>query len=132
MHDRIERELVLPAAPEEVWEIITGPGWLADEVELDLVAGGSARFSSADEARTGWVEEAVAPDGEGASGRLILWWSADGEPASRVELILEPVGDFSTRLHVREERPLEVLDLVGIPLPGTSESNRGPMLLSFA
>ena len=36
MPDRIERELVLPAPPEEVWEAVTGPGWLADEVNFDL------------------------------------------------------------------------------------------------
>ena len=30
MLERIEREMVLPAPPEEVWDIITGPGWLAE------------------------------------------------------------------------------------------------------
>jgi uncharacterized protein YndB with AHSA1/START domain len=132
MLDRIEREMVLPAPPEEVWDIVTGPGWLAEEVELELVPGGEARFGSEAETRTGWVEEALAPETERPSGQLIFWWSADGEPATRVELILEPDGSASTRLRVLEERPLEILDLVGMPLPGQSQSNRGPMLLSFA
>ena len=132
MLDRIERELVLPAPPEAVWEIVTGPGWLADEVELDLAPGGEARFSSEDETRVGWVEDAVAPAGERPSGRLIFWWSSEGEPATRVELTIEAEGTDSTRLRVLEERPLEILDLVGVPLPGRGQTNPGPMLLSLA
>jgi uncharacterized protein YndB with AHSA1/START domain len=132
MVDRIERELVLPALPEEVWETVTGPGWLADDVELDLVVGGEARFSSEHETRTGWIEEVAPPGDAERAGRLVFWWSRDGEPASRVELWLEPEGDSDTRLRVFEERPLEVLDLVGIPLPGTGESSHGPALLSLA
>jgi uncharacterized protein YndB with AHSA1/START domain len=132
MPDRIERELVLPAPPEDVWNLITGPDWLAEDVELDLVPGGEARFTSEDLTRTGWVESALAPEPEQAGGHLIFWWSGDGEPASRVELVLEPEPGSSTRLRVLEERPLEVLDLVGLPLPGQSQSDRGPMLLSLA
>ena len=37
MTDRIERELLLTACPEEVWDAVTGPGWLAEEVHLELV-----------------------------------------------------------------------------------------------
>ena len=129
---RIERELVLPAAPPEVWEVITAPGWLADEVELDLVPGGEAGFTSADDVRTGWVEEAEAPEGVRDSGRLVFWWSAGDEPATRVEVSLAPEGPASTRLRVLEERPLEVLDAIGIPLPGRSESSHGPLMLSLA
>ncbi len=92
MLDRVERELVLPAGPEQVWDIVTGPGWLAEQVELDLVPGGDARFESEGKTRTGWVEEALAPDAERPSGHLIFWWSSDGEPATRVELSLEPDG----------------------------------------
>jgi uncharacterized protein YndB with AHSA1/START domain len=132
MPDRIERELVLPAPPEDVWNLITGPDWLAEEVELDLVPGGEARFVSGETTRSGWVESAIAPETDRTGGHLIFWWSDDGEPASRVELILEPDRGASTRLRVLEERPLEVLDLVGMPLPGQSHSNRGPMLLSLA
>jgi uncharacterized protein YndB with AHSA1/START domain len=132
MLDRIERELVLPAPPEDVWNLITGLDWLAEEVELDLVPGGEARFVSGDTTRTGWVESALPPETARTGGHLIFWWSGDGEPASRVELVLEPEADASTRLRVLEERPLEVLDLVGVPLPGQSRSNHGPMLLSLA
>ena len=39
MTDRIERELWLPASPDDVWDAVTGDGWLADEVELRAAAG---------------------------------------------------------------------------------------------
>jgi uncharacterized protein YndB with AHSA1/START domain len=131
--DRIERELVLPAAPSEVWEVVTGPDWLAEEVQLDLVPGGDAEFRSDADRRTGWVEEAIAPGEADDGGRLVFWWSLEGEPATRVELSLDPEGASATRLRIVEARPLEVLDLVGIPLPGSGGSSHGPaMLLSLA
>jgi uncharacterized protein YndB with AHSA1/START domain len=121
MTDQIEREQLLPAPPHQVWEVITGPGFLADEVELDLEPGGDARFGE----RSGWIEECVEAE------RLVFWWSADGEPASRVELTLEPEADGCTRLRVVEARPLEVLDVTGIPLPGTGGgAQRGPAMLA--
>src|SRR5436305_6640960 len=82
MTDQIERELLLPAPPQQVWEVITGPGWLASQVELELEPGGEARFADGDGTRTGWVEDAVEAE------RLVFWWSSDGDPASRVELTL--------------------------------------------
>ena len=45
-------------------------------------------------------------------------WSEDGEAASRVELTLTPAGDGLTSIRVVETRPLEILDLIGIPAPG--------------
>jgi uncharacterized protein YndB with AHSA1/START domain len=122
MTDQIERELVLPAPPEQVWEVITGPGWLAEDVQLELVPGGEADFGE----RTGWVEEADPPE------RLVFWWGDDGEPATRVELTLEPEGDDRTRLRVVESRPLEVLDVTGIPLPRGGSSSYGPAMVAAA
>ncbi|MFL5821945.1 MAG: SRPBCC domain-containing protein [Solirubrobacteraceae bacterium] len=130
--DRIEREVLVPAPADELWRIITGDGWLADEVEIELVPGGEARFASRDGERTGWVEEAEPPTGERDPGRLVFWWTADGEPASRVDLTLDPDPDGMTRLRIAETRPLEVLDVVGIPLPGTGRSTHGPALLMAA
>ena len=72
MTDRIEREQLLPAPVSLLWELVTGPGWLADEVELELVPGGEARFSSQGCVKSGWVEEALAPasvDDGGSRGR---------------------------------------------------------------
>jgi uncharacterized protein YndB with AHSA1/START domain len=120
MTDLIERELTLPVPPETVWEALTDPAWLrewlADEAELQLRPGGDARFRVGEETRTGWVEEATPP-ADGAAGRLAFWWEQEGEPASRVALELTAADD-GTRLRVVESRPLDVLDLVGIPLRG--------------
>jgi uncharacterized protein YndB with AHSA1/START domain len=124
MSDRIERELTVPATPEEVWEAVTADGWLADEVELTLEPGGDARFSCDDSVKTGWVEEVREAE------RLAFWWAADGEPATRVELTLEPYGDDATRLRVVETRPLDMLDLVGIPLHGIGGPSYGPALVA--
>ena len=123
MTDRIERELWLPASPDDVWDAVTGDGWLADEVELELWPGGEASFRTADTVKTGWVEEATAPS------RLAFWWAEDGEPATRVELTLHEHED-EVRLRVVESRPLELLDLVGIPLPGSGGRTYGPALVA--
>jgi uncharacterized protein YndB with AHSA1/START domain len=120
MTDQIERELVLPAPPEKVWELITGCGFLADDVELDLTPGGEAHFDE----KVGWVEEALP------ASRLAFWWGTDGEPATRVELTLEPEGENQTRLRVVESRPLELLDVVGIPLPGSGGPAHGPAMVA--
>jgi uncharacterized protein YndB with AHSA1/START domain len=123
MSDRIERELLVDASPEEVWEAVTRDGWLADEVELDLQPGGDAQFRSADGMKSGWIEEISAP------ARLTFWWAVDGEPATRVELTLVPESEM-TRLRVVETRPLELLDLVGLPLPGIGGRTFGPALVA--
>jgi uncharacterized protein YndB with AHSA1/START domain len=123
MSERIERELWLPATPEAVWEAVTSDGWLADRVSLDLRPGGDAEFESGDRMRTGWVEDVDAP------ARLSFWWAVDDEPASRVELRIDAVGE-RTRLRVVETRPLEMLDLVGVPLPGVGGARFGPALVA--
>lgn len=137
MTEPIERELTLPAEPEQVWEAVTDPAWLslwlAESVELEPRPGGEARFVVDGEPRTGWVEEASPPRRDGrraASARLAFWWSTGDDPASRVELELTACPD-GTRLRVCESRPLEVLDLVGIPLPGQGGGRRlGPALVA--
>jgi uncharacterized protein YndB with AHSA1/START domain len=136
MTDLIHRELELPAAPEEVWQALTDPAWLeawlADSVLLELWPGGEAQFTIGDRVLSGWVEEVSAPSPDGrdaGSGRLAFWWAQDGEPASRVELALSPMAT-GTRLQVVETRPLQVLDLVGIPLPGHGGSTYGPALVA--
>lgn len=81
--------------------------------------------------RTGWVEEARPPEANG-SAHLVFWWSADREPASRVEIWLEGEDEGATRLSLTESRPLEVLDVVGVPLPGSGGWTHGPSLLVAA
>jgi|SRR5581483_11210434 len=123
MSERIEREVVVEATPETVWDAVTDDGWLADEVEFDLRPGGDAFFRSDAEEKTGWVEEVSAP------ARLAFWWAVDGEPATRVELTLLEEGE-ATRLRVIESRPLDVLDLIGIPLPRIDGRSFGPALVA--
>ncbi|HTP22486.1 MAG TPA: SRPBCC domain-containing protein [Solirubrobacteraceae bacterium] len=123
MTERIERDLWLPATRETVWDAVTSDGWLADHVRMDLRPGGDAHFDSGDRSRSGWVEDVSAPE------RLVFWWAVDDEPASRVELKIEERDDGS-RLHVIETRPLEVLDLVGMPLPRAGGATYGPALVA--
>lgn len=138
MTDLIERDLDLPASPADVWRAMTDPAWLsswlADEVELELRPGGEARFLLGEERRTGWVEEVTPPEsgerGEPGPGRLAFWWARDDEPASRVELVVTPISDLQTRLRVAETRPLEILDLVAVPLPGHGGPRYGPALVA--
>jgi uncharacterized protein YndB with AHSA1/START domain len=124
MSDRIDRELSLPASPQEVWDAIIGDGWLADEVELELHVGGDARLRSGASVKTGWVEDVRAPE------RLVFWWATDGEPATRVELTLAPADGERTLLRVVETRPLDALDLVGTPLHGLGGRSYGPALVA--
>jgi uncharacterized protein YndB with AHSA1/START domain len=123
MAERIERELLIAASVEDVWDAVTGESWLADQVLLDLRPGGDAEFRSEREVKTGWVEDVLAPE------RLAFWWATDGEPATRVELTLTPA-EKATLLRVVETRPLELLDLVGTPLPGIGGKTFGPALVA--
>ena len=82
------------------------------------------------EPRTGWVEE-VCPPRDGRPGRLAFWWQAGDAPASRVCLELADT-EAGTRVRVVEARPLEILDLVGMPLRGAGGSGGqsfGPALV---
>ena len=142
MPDQVQREIIITAPARDVWETIIQPdgleGWLADEVQIDLTPGGDATFREGNMIREGWVEEVSAPPGAEArpgevAARLAFWWCVDDEPASRVELALISVDESRTRLRVIEARPLELLDLVGIPLGGTGgQQSHGPALLAGA
>lgn len=96
---QIEREIVFPATPAEVWEAITEAErleeWFATEVELDPQPGGEGvfRWGDGDERRA--VVREVEPE-----ERLVLDWDDEGE----VVLELEEV-DGGTRLHVTETSP---------------------------
>ena len=135
MSDTIERQIELPATVQTVWQALTDSEWLsewlADEVWLDLRPGGEARFVSGDEVKTGWVEE-VSPPGEDdpGSGRLAFWWAVDDEPASRVSFSVTSREDGTSVVHIVETRPLEVLDLVGVPLPSHGGRTFGPALVA--
>ena len=89
-----------------------------------------ARFRSGEVLREGWVEEVLPPATGAAAARLAFWWAIAGEPATRVELTLVPVPGGGTRLRVVESRPLEMLELVGTPLPGRGGRTFGPALVA--
>jgi uncharacterized protein YndB with AHSA1/START domain len=113
------KEITLPASPEEVWESLAEPTWLGEDASIDLRPDGDV--SAGD--RTGFVEEAEEPS------RLVFWWSAPGEDATRVELELEPEGD-DTRVRVIESRPLAMLDLYGVEYVQAAPRHQQPELLA--
>lgn len=87
---RVERETVVPASPDEVWEALTDERllaeWLAPEVELAPYEGGevSVRLEDGTQ-RCGTVDEVD----EGR--RLAFRWERDGAGESRVELTVDAV-----------------------------------------
>ena len=96
---QIEREIVVPAPPDEVWEALTEPDrleeWFATEVELDAQPGGEGVFRWGDgEERRAVVRE--AEPGE----RLVLDWDDDGATVLELEEV-----DGGTRVHVTETAP---------------------------
>src|SRR3954468_13108984 len=95
----VEREIVVPEEPAEVWKSLTDPErleeWFASEVELDARPGGEGffRWGDGDERRVvvrEWEEDR----------RLVLDW----EDGGTVAIELEPVVD-GTRVHVVESSP---------------------------
>jgi uncharacterized protein YndB with AHSA1/START domain len=95
----IERDIVFPASPAEVWEALTEAErleeWFATEVSFDARPGGEGvfRWGDGDERRA--VVRELEPE-----ERLVLDWEDDGQ----VVLELEEV-DGGTRLHVVETAP---------------------------
>src|SRR2546421_7965797 len=95
----IERDIVFPASPAEVWEALTEPErleeWFASEVSLDARPGGEGvfRWGDGDERRA--VVREIEPE-----ERLVLDWDDEGQ----VVLELEEVAG-GTRLHVVESSP---------------------------
>ena len=96
---QIEREIVFPASPDEVWEALTEPSrleeWFATEAELDPTPGGEGVFRWGD----GDERRAVVREAEPGE-RLVLDWEDDGA----VVLELEEV-EGGTRVHVVETAP---------------------------
>jgi uncharacterized protein YndB with AHSA1/START domain len=96
---QVEREIVFPVEPGELWDALTNPErleeWFANDVELDPHEGGAGIFRWENgEERRATVREAVPGE------RLVLDWDDEGE----VQFDLVPVPD-GTRLTVRETSP---------------------------
>jgi uncharacterized protein YndB with AHSA1/START domain len=96
---QVEREIVFPESPEEVWEALTEPErleeWFATEVELDARPGGAGVFRWGDgDERRATVREAAEQE------RLVLDWDDGGEVVVELEQV-----DGGTRLRVVESTP---------------------------
>jgi uncharacterized protein YndB with AHSA1/START domain len=83
----VERETLVEASPDEVWEALTDEDrleeWLAPDVELDPVEGGEIAVRDGDDHRHGTVE--TVEEGE----RFAFTWSRPGEGESYVEFTIE-------------------------------------------
>jgi uncharacterized protein YndB with AHSA1/START domain len=95
----IEREIVFPASPDEVWEALTEPEqleeWFATEAELDPRPGGTGVFRWGD----GDERRAVVREAEPGE-RLVLDWDDDAETVLELEEV-----EGGTRVHVVETAP---------------------------
>ena len=82
----VEREIVVPEAPDEVWEALTEPErleeWFASDVELDARPGGEGVFQWGD----GDERRAVVRELEEAE-RLVLDWDDGGTVAIELEVV---------------------------------------------
>jgi uncharacterized protein YndB with AHSA1/START domain len=96
----VERETVLDAPAEEVWEALTDERllgeWLADEVELEPAPGGRASFRFADGTEKEGTVLRVEEERE-----LAFTWALPGEPETEVALTLVPLVS-GTRIVVTE------------------------------
>jgi uncharacterized protein YndB with AHSA1/START domain len=83
----VERETMVEATPEEVWEALIDEDrleeWMAPDVELDPVEGGDVAVRDGDDERAGTVE--ILEENE----RLAFTWSRPGEGESFVEFTIE-------------------------------------------
>jgi uncharacterized protein YndB with AHSA1/START domain len=95
----VERETMVEASPEEVWEALTDEDrleeWMAPDVELDPVEGGEISVGDGDDRRTGTVETVEEEE------RFAFTWTRPGEDESFVEFTIEPLPG-GTRVKVVE------------------------------
>ena len=95
----VERETMVEASPEEVWEALTDEDrleeWMAPEVELDPTEGGEITVRDGNDHRSGTVETLEEPE------RFAFTWSRPGEGESFVEFTIEPLPG-GTRVRVVE------------------------------
>jgi uncharacterized protein YndB with AHSA1/START domain len=83
----VERETLVEASPDEVWEALTDEDrleeWLAPDVELDPVEGGEIIVRDGDDQRNGTVETLEENE------RFAFTWSRPGEGESFVEFTIQ-------------------------------------------
>jgi uncharacterized protein YndB with AHSA1/START domain len=95
----VERETILEADPERVWEALTDDellsNWFADRARIEPYEGGEVEFDCEDGERHGTVRR-VDEERE-----LAFTWARDGEGESLVTFTIEPI-EYGTRLVVVE------------------------------
>jgi uncharacterized protein YndB with AHSA1/START domain len=83
----VERETLVEASPDEVWEALTDEDrleeWLAPDVELDPTEGGEIAVRDGDDHRHGTVQTFEENE------RFAFTWSRPGEGESFVEFTIE-------------------------------------------
>ena len=110
MRDRVQREVVLPAGRDDVWDAITRPErlaeWFGGEVEIDPAPRGRVVHRSPDgTVRAGFVLSADRPF------RLTFWWcpeqADDQDDGTQVEFVLleHPEGTSLTVTEVPAANP---------------------------
>ncbi len=114
--DVVEREVIVPAPPAEVWPALTQAeelsAWFGAEAQLDVHPGGSGCFRWPDGSERRAVVEEVEPECRLAFRWLPFQRTGEGAivtvPSTRVEITLEAVPD-GTRVRVVEQSafPLE-------------------------
>jgi uncharacterized protein YndB with AHSA1/START domain len=119
MDELVERELTVPEKPDEVWRSLAEPEWLGDDATIELREAGEVRVGD----REGFVEEVDAPR------RLVFWWSAPAEEATRVELELDET-DAGTHIRVTESRPLAILDGRDLAIEFGGMGGAGPVAMA--
>jgi uncharacterized protein YndB with AHSA1/START domain len=95
----IEREVVLPAPPDEVWDVVTEhmDDWFGAEPTGDLSPGEVAHFVAPDGTERRALTETMEPP-----RRLAFrWLPEEGRSGSRVEIEIDEVEDGS-RLRITE------------------------------
>ena len=112
MDELVERELRVPETAEEVWRSLAQPEWLGDGATIDLREAGEVR--AADTLR-----------------RLVFWWSAPDEEATRVEIDLDET-DTGTHIRVTESRPLAILDGRDLAIEFGGMGGAGPVAMAGA